>query len=296
VADEIFDKATWTLREAETKIFQHLVELKAFDVIKSVIGPFATIRNMTARINVIKKTSYIKAVYSLVDSMTVIILVLMTLSKWSLDEMWYTAVSYTVIISFVFAYLWLLVRRLEDPFENSPGLINFNHKTLTNIYSGEEKVESEKIYFYNGMSRVCTLDMQLLTRNFAQQLRELQLGVRHPAAAPPPNLPTVPVKTGIGKTKRVWKIKALVRRGRIIAWSLLVVTVMMGCRLAVWYGGKVGGWVDAGVFKSFIGAVIFVCMILIQGVVSDYKEAEKTPSELFAALQALTAAVQVQKN
>jgi hypothetical protein len=42
--------------------------------------------------------------------------------------------------------------------------------------------------------------------------------------------------------------------------------------------------------------VIFVCVILIQGVVSDYKEAEKMPSELFAALQALAAAVQVPVN
>ena len=52
-------------------------------------------------------------------------------------------------------------------------------------------------------------------------------------------------------------------------------------------------WVDPAVFGSFIGLVIFVASVLVQGVVHDYKESERITSELFAAFQGLTAAVQV---
>ena len=50
---------------------------------------------------------------------------------------------------------------------------------------------------------------------------------------------------------------------------------------------------DPIVFRSFIGLVIFVAAMLLQGVVQDYKESEKMASQIFSAFQALTVAVQV---
>ena len=88
-------------------------------------------------------------------------------------------------------------------------------------------------------------------------------------------------------------LQLLVRRWRIVIFTLPAICVLLSCRFAVWYGGGVGGWIDPTVFTSFISVVIFVSVILMQGVIQDYKEAEKMPSVLFSALQALTATMQV---
>ncbi len=47
------------------------------------------------------------------------------------------------------------------------------------------------------------------------------------------------------------------------------------------------------VFINFFGVVVFVAGFLVSGIILDYKESEKIPSELFSALEGLTAAVEV---
>ena len=115
VADSEFHEATKVIREAETELFVCFINNRAFDVITSIIKPLVTIRNLTSRINVIRRTSYILSGYSLVDSMILIVFVLMTVSNWPLETAWTTAVSYTVIITFLFSYLAILIRKVEDP-------------------------------------------------------------------------------------------------------------------------------------------------------------------------------------
>ena len=90
-----------------------------------------------------------------------------------------------------------------------------------------------------------------------------------------------------------FSLQYLVRRWRLLIWTLPFVGALVAFRLAVWYGGGVAGWVDPSVFTSFIGLVIFVTTMLAQGVVQDYKESERITSQIFSAFQALTAAVQV---
>ena len=50
------------------------------------------------------------------------------------------------------------------------------------------------------------------------------------------------------------------------------------------------------VFTSFISLSIFVSAIVMQGLVQDYKEAEKMPSELATIFYGLTAAVKIEEQ
>ena len=62
---------------------------------------------------------------------------------------------------------------------------------------------------------------------------------------------------------------------------------MVGFRLALWYGGNIGGWVSPEVFQTFIVLAIFVSAVLLQGVVQDYKESEKLICEIFSSFHDL---------
>ena len=198
----------------------------------------------------------------------------------------------------------LINGRIEDPFSYANAAFN------RGCY---DSGESSKV---SGGS----IDMRLLTVVFGGHLKDLVKAVSNDVEAKaetdhaiqkavtqdvPDNSRTEesklsgPCKVGdmqstpytLGKTHTA--LQLLVRRWRIVIFTLPAICVLLSCRFAVWYGGGVGGWIDPTVFTSFISVVIFVSVILMQGVIQDYKEAEKMPSVLFSALQALTATMQV---
>ena len=291
VADEIFDEATKTIREKEKDLFVYLINSQAFDVIASAAKPLATIRNLAGRINVIKKTSYILAGYSLADKMILIVFILMTLSKWPVDTKWTVAISYTVVITFLFSYLAILIRKVEDPFTNPKNSPNFN----VECYKSGDYEQKDHI---DGLG---CIDMSAVTIVFGRQLSALLQEAKTLQNQPdqPDQACGLPIKSSAIESESASDImefpsaKYLLKRWRIAIFALPLVIVLVAARMVVWYGVGVGGWIDPSVFTSFIGIVIFVAVILIQGIVQDYKEAEKIPSELFSAFEGLATAVQV---
>jgi hypothetical protein len=282
VADEVFCKATNEIREAESDLFVHLIETNAFDLIKSVVKPLAIIRNLAGRINVIKKTSYILAGYSLADKMILIVFILMTISNWPKDKMWHVAVSFTVVITFLFSYLAILIRKVEDPFSYPKTSGGFNRECyITGSYSQKARTD--------GLGCV---DMSVVMIVFGRQLKGLLYdspSVQLEALRAEPHDERISTEV-ISEDKNLFKY--LLKRWRIAITALPLVCLLVAARMVVWYGIGVGGWMDPVVFTSFIGIVIFVAVIIIQGIVQDYKEAEKMPSELFSAFEGLATALQ----
>ncbi len=307
LVSETFSVATKLIREAEKQLMLNFVEGKSFDLIPSILKPLGTVRTLCARIHIIKKTSYILASYALVDKMTVTVFVLMTLSDWPYATMHATALAYTVVITFLFVYLAGLIRRIEDPFAYPSSRPKGLHPHLTDAAGGgisriAARGFNVECYLHCSDSewvrraRVATggngsIDMSVVCVGFGKQLRRM---MAHPSAPPPVPTPAAdlsqreepaPLAKGSGPAY-------LLKRWRLALQAAPFVLVLLGCRFAVWYGGGVGGWVDPAVFTSFIGVVIFVGVVLMQGIIQDFKEAEKMPSELFSALQGLTAALQ----
>ena len=312
VADSEFHEATKVIREAETELFVCFINNRAFDVITSIIKPLVTIRNLTSRINVIRRTSYILSGYSLVDSMILIVFVLMTVSNWPLETAWTTAVSYTVIITFLFSYLAILIRKVEDPI-GRPKLNDgsgYHRKCFEFSTQADSDLKAEQLRAMN--QGTGAVEMHPVTMIFGKQLQilieeakaEANAQESQTAAGSPQDAHCVGGQQERAREKENQNQKSsqdtqpfstlsLVRRWRLAIAALPAVCLLVAARIAVWYGAGVGGWADPSPFTTFISVVIFVAVILIQGVVSDYKEAEKMPSELFGALEALTTAIEV---
>jgi hypothetical protein len=349
--DTPFYRASEAIREAEKALLTAFIQEETFDAIPCLLKPISTVRQIAARMQVIQKTRYIPAGYTIVDSMTLIVLFLMALSDWPVADQWYSAIGYTTSVTFLFVYLGLLIRAIEDPFSYR-GNRNFRCFRDQELHKPSPSSWTEAFTSESVDLRVLTLGVGgRLYRYLPDHLSYVQ----RPQGQPPEWLRTVTSasqaswllaldslllcqvtaslqcgsndtgQSDIVVSDRGWlgtKIggwalsvidadsppsgfreevpvhhlrnpRYLMRRYRLLLSALPLVVVLYCCRLAVWYGGGVGGWVNPEVFTSFIGLVIFVSTVLVQGVVVDYKDSERITSELFSAFQGLTAAVEV---
>ena len=363
-ADKSFYYASAVLREAEKELLAGFIRAETFDAIPCLLKPLETVRQATARMKVIQKTRYIPAAYSMVVSMVLIVLILMSIANWPTSDLWYSAAAYTTSIPFLFIYLCLLIRSIEDPFEYTD---KHNFQCLKDRKKPQPKTFSLQEAFYNS-----SIDFSILTIGFGSRLfdqsecdveipdrdkssslskslssqslhksssahellRQVSNRWLNPTFDPSdPASRTLPKHRSRSASQEIQRIivdkkmhvdfenefliseqenvdgdketfvaerpishyslQYLVRRWRLLIWTLPFVSALVAFRLAVWYGGGVAGWVDPSVFTSFIGLVIFVTTMLAQGVVQDYKESERITSQIFSAFQALTAAVQV---
>jgi hypothetical protein len=119
-----FYQASEAIREAEKGLLTAFIKEKTFDAIPCLLKPIGTVRQTATRMQVIQKTRCIPAGYTIVDSMMLIILFLMTLSDWPMADRWHSVISYTMSITFLFVYLRLLIRAVEDPISYSGDAIS----------------------------------------------------------------------------------------------------------------------------------------------------------------------------
>lgn len=292
--DEIeFDKVLKAVTDAEVAILK-MIELDLKSKIKKVGKPIEIIRKAIGRMYVIQKTSYIAACYSLMDAMVLIILTLMATTYWPRESAAGTAMAFTVIITFLFAFLWLFIRALEDPFEYPE-----EHNLKSYAYSRRIQMGTLDEIRYGG-----SIDMSTLFVDFGEQLRETIYGKGADGSAIYQNIlnrinELRPKKNDHDKSAlgskaerrenepQSPKDREWLRRWYLVARSLPWVFVMVVLRLAVWYGAGVGGWLNPRIFLAFISLTVFVVMLLLQGLIQDYKEAERVPSELLGAFQGL---------
>ena len=288
----VFRNILKAVTEAEVNIYQ-IFQKDLNAKCKKLGKPFDNIRKAIGRLYVIQNTNYIAACYSLMDAMVLIVLTLMATTNWPRQSAAGTAMAFTIIITFLFSYLWLFIRWLEDPFE-------YPHCYNLKCYAASKRVQMsmwEEI-LYGG-----SIDMSNLFVDFGQKLRNLIDRDTEAAAAgqstPPCSAVWIRVQAraahisgepGEESGSDPW---ASLRRLYLLALSLPWVIAMLGLRFAVWYGAGADGWLDPSVFLSFISLTVFVTALLLQGLIQDYKESERTPSELLSAFQGLEAAVQV---
>ena len=344
-ADKSFYRASAVLREAEQELLAGFICAETFDAIPCLLKPLETVRQVTARMKVIQKTRYIPAAYSMVDSMVLIVLILMSIANWPTSDLWYSAAAYTTSVPFLFIYLCLLIRSIEDPFQYKD---NYNFQCLRRKEPLPNPFDLREAFYSGSIDlRIVTVDLGLrlfqsipdsgtfetpsdykkniLARKLSSKRRNSvisesaeKLGNQageQPNSTPLPLQSPRLISSGSEALEKLFagqenvhgdketfvaerpishfSLQYLVRRWRLLIWTLPFVSALVAFRLAVWYGGGVAGWVDPSVFTSFIGLVIFVTTMLAQGVVQDYKESERITSQIFSAFQALTAAVQV---
>ena len=326
-----FTNAVAAIQKAELELNRTFLRLDAHP--GGLTAAVGAIVQMAGRLHVIQDTKYLSAGYALVDGMVTLVFVLMTVSDWPADSLpsLREGAAYTVVIGYLYSFLRLLIGDLEDPFaypENfclrcldegrvvPPGSGNANDSV------GWSNVAAE--FRYGGAIQ----GMTILTVTFGTQLRGLM------AAADPraledgkdnaENMPGISAAeriaawlqvgpqtnqesagTGV-KERAARQARHSAIKWRLALRSLPVVVGLVLCRLWVWYGAGTGGWIDAPdvesvtvggtpkLFTTFVSLVVFVCTVATQGLLQDYKESERMPSELVAGLYGLTRAVRLQ--
>ena len=273
----VYADAIGTIQNAEQQLNRTLYLLNAHN--GGVTASIEIILRVVGRMHVIQETSYISEGYALMDATLCLIFALMTATDWAPGAG--VAVAYTVVITFLFTYLRLLVSDLEDPFEFPKGYCALCYSEGKSMEIGAWDELS-----YGGSIR----SMVILTVTFGQQLKELLIREK----GMPSESPVIaeakydpPVQSAIKET---------LAHFRLFFRCIPVVAFMIGIRLAVWYGFHTGGWLDQSIFTSFISLAIFVSAVMMQGLLQDYKEAEKMPSELASAFFGITNAVAIQGN
>ena len=262
-----FEQVSSALRESEVTLFCFFKDLGAKP--KKLSKPLEIIRKIIGRMQVIQDTSYIPACYSLMDIMVLAVFVLMTITDWPMETSFETAIAYTTIITFLFSFLWLMVRSLEDPFEYP----HFYNTRCFNDSRTHEMSLSEEFHAAG------SIDMTGLTVAFGKRLTKEECGAR----------PRDPPEKG---PEDAAGYPAFLQRWDLFVRSLPAVACAVGLRFAVWFGGGVGGMIDPQAFLSFISLTVFVSALMLQGLIQDYKESERMPSELWSAFEALTVAAQ----
>ncbi len=101
---------------------------------------FTKIRNeiinidrITRRINVIKSTSFIEAGYAIAEILTALIIIMFLFLN---IESFYEGIIIQAIVSFILLYMVLLIKDMDDPFENGA---SFADVDLSPLFELEEK-------------------------------------------------------------------------------------------------------------------------------------------------------------
>jgi len=82
-----------------------------------VTGEQHNLRKLFSRVNVIKKTGFLVTGYALLEVLTVVIIVLMLVSKFENETISIIIISF---ITQIFIYMLRLIRDVDEPFEYSP--------------------------------------------------------------------------------------------------------------------------------------------------------------------------------
>ena len=131
-----------------------------------VSAAVASILKITSRLHVIQATSYISAGYALMDLALVLIFALMTASNWPVGTAGGYGIAITVVITYLYTYLRLIISDLENPFsypENYCLACYASGKVLP-LGFWEEIVKGGSIS-----------SISILTVTFGNQLKELML-------------------------------------------------------------------------------------------------------------------------
>lgn len=88
------------------------------------------IERITKRISVIKKTSFIEAGYAIAEILTVIVIIIFLFLK---IEPVYEAVMIQAIVSFILVYMVLLIKDMDDPFENGASFADVDLSSLVDL-------------------------------------------------------------------------------------------------------------------------------------------------------------------
>jgi len=88
------------------------------------------------------------------------------------------------------------------------------------------------------------------------------------------------------------------RSDLIVRWNvgLRITPVVVGLVLLRWslFSNSIVGWFDQSLVSTFCSSATFVLSIMLSGVIRDYNEAERMPSEIGAAFAALRTSTLVQ--
>jgi hypothetical protein len=86
----------------------------------------------------------------------------------------------------------------------------------------------------------------------------------------------------------------LLERWRVALQALPYVAVAVAARAVIWATTDDSqGWIEQSIALSFVSTAIFVSALMLQGVIADYKESEKLPTELETAFSSVLTAAQV---
>jgi hypothetical protein len=80
--------------------------------------------------------------------------------------------------------------------------------------------------------------------------------------------------------------RSSVKNYQLALWTIVIVTVLVGLR-ALLFAAGVEGMQPSVLASSIIGGGIFVMGLVIAGTLSDYKDAERAPTDLAAGFYAI---------
>jgi hypothetical protein len=264
-----YAEAVREIQRAELRLNETLCCINAHN--GGVSAAVSAVVRLVGRLHVIQTTSYLPEGYAMLDAALVLIFALLTATNWPVDSAFAIGVAYTVVIPLLYIYLRLLIGDLEDPFEFPPNY-------CVNCYrSSKELPIGAWDEFRKGGS---IPSMLIITVTFGRQLHALM-----EKAPPPPRQEAGEcgpdrgledhgeAPAGCGADA-----KRLLARSRLLLRCAPVVLGLVGVRLAVWYGGGTGGWLDQSVFTSFIALAIFAAAIMMLGLLQVSRLLVPAPS------------------
>jgi hypothetical protein len=124
-ADKIYHASIDSISKAEAILYKNFFE---FDGHPGSVGAnYEILRYNLNRIYSIKTTKFISAGYSLMDGMLALVAALAAAADWPRETADSAGAAYTVVVAFLFMYLALLIRDIEDPLRYASVEIQFLH-------------------------------------------------------------------------------------------------------------------------------------------------------------------------
>jgi hypothetical protein len=311
---DLYLKAMDAIGNLEARVFSRTMDIEKAGPKGYKLSPpekqFSRLRYILTRMYVIQKTGYIIEAYVLMDLLVVWIFGVLTATDWPFEFGPHgvpAAAAFTVVITFLFTYIELFVRNLETPFD-------YPKEHLKRSYEGKK---GETLSVLHEQKYGGSIDMAPLTVGYGKLLHRLKAKSKGHSSANKLSdgvvLKALAVRDALAKSeisivtyegsddqvpnsetrRRSWKqhIIQLIRRLRLVIQILPIVTLMVGFRLAVWYGAGMGGWIDPNVPLSFVGVAVFVTSFLQQGVIQDYREAQRILCQVAVALHGIAATI-----
>ena len=324
-----FKNAIMAIQQAELQLNDAFLALDAHP--GGLTAAVGSIVHLTSRLHVIQDTKYLSAGYALMDGMVLLVFVLMTISNWPVDspDSLGEGIAYTIVIGYLYSYLRVFIGDLENPFaypDNYCLRCLDEERVAAPCPTGSKNLWGNAAAEFRNGGAIQAI--AILTVTYGKQLKRLmkeadmadnKTFVREREFTAAQRVESWLKEQGVLRSKNEQELgerpkqPMVARRAQrsAIKWrlalrSLPVVVGLIALRLAVWYGAGVGGWLDApsastttvggtpSLFTTFMTLVVFVCTVVMQGLLQDYKEAERMPSELVTAFYGFTSAVRLQ--